>query len=40
MEDEVHYNCKQLLDLLSIYEGELQAREAFIETLQQRQQVF
>jgi len=37
MEDEVHYNCNQLLDLLSIYEGELQAKETVIEALQSQQ---
>ena len=32
------YNCKQLLELLSIYEGELQARDSLIESLQKQQQ--
>jgi hypothetical protein len=32
--DLERYDCKQLLELLSKYEGELQARDALIEIIQ------
>uniref|UniRef100_A0A914IBY4 Cortactin-binding protein-2 N-terminal domain-containing protein n=1 Tax=Globodera rostochiensis TaxID=31243 RepID=A0A914IBY4_GLORO len=33
-----HYSSKELLELLSLYEGELQARDALLELIQQQQQ--
>lgn len=32
----LRYNCKQLLELLCVYEGELQARDALIDSFQQQ----